>query len=80
MKHNRFITLVVLLASLFALVGGVFAQEEEGITLVLAGWSSSTEETDTLNALLAQFTEETGIAVDWQISTDHTVQMQNAFA
>lgn len=80
MKHNRFITLVVLLASLFALVGGVFAQEEEGITLVLAGWSSSTEETDTLNALLAQFTEETGIAVDWQISTDHTVQLQNAFA
>jgi multiple sugar transport system substrate-binding protein len=80
MKRSRFLVLFVLLASLFTLVGGVFAQEEEGITLVLAGWSSSTEETETLNTLLAQFTEETGIAVDWQISTDHVVQMQTAFA
>lgn len=81
MKQMRFLTLFVLLAGLFMLVGGVFAQEEqEEVTLILAGWSSSTEETATLNALLAQFTEETGIKVEWQISTDHTVQMQNAFA
>lgn len=77
--NRRFITFMILVALVFALVGSVFAQEEE-ITLVLAGWSSSTEETDTLNALLAQFTEETGIKVEWQISTDHTVQLQNAFA
>ncbi|MCL4254052.1 MAG: extracellular solute-binding protein [Anaerolineae bacterium] len=76
---KRMLVLVTLLAMVFALVGGVFAQDE-GVTLILAGWSSSEEETETLNALLAQFTEETGINVEWQISTDHVVQLQNAFA
>lgn len=76
---KRFAVLFTLLALVFALVGGVFAQDNT-VKLILAGWSSSEEETATLNALLAQFTEETGIQVEWQISTDHVVQMQNAFA
>lgn len=83
MKQLR---LFILLATfMLMLVGGaVFAQDDsagsDGVKLVLAGWSSSTEETNTLNALLEAFTEETGIEVEWQISTDHRTQLQTAFS
>jgi multiple sugar transport system substrate-binding protein len=48
--------------------------------LVLAGWSSEAQENETLMALLAQFTEETGITVDFIPSPDHPLTMQTAFA
>jgi len=48
--------------------------------LVLAGWSSSAQEDEALNALLAQFTEETGITVEFIPSPNHPLTMQTAFA
>jgi len=84
----------MILVIVFGLVGGVFAQEdpeeqareaarlaaESTSDLVLAGWSSSAEEDATLQALLTQFTEETGITVDFIPSPNHPLTMQTSFA
>ncbi len=69
---------VLALLALFTLSFGVLNAQE--VKLTLAGWSSNPAEDESLNAALAAFTEETGIAVEFTPSTDHTVTMQNAFA
>ncbi len=79
MQRVRLLPLFAAILLLLALPLIATAQDEP-VRLVLAGWSSSTEETATLNALLADFTEQTGIEVEWQISTDHRTQLQTAFA
>lgn len=56
------------------------AAAESAADLVLAGWSSSAEEDATLNALLEQFTQETGITVEFIPSPNHPLTMQTAFA
>ncbi len=84
MKQVRLFSLLAIFVLLLIIPNMVAAQDEDDdasdVRLVLAGWSSSTEETNTLNTLLAEFTEATGIEVDWQISTDHRTQLQTAFA
>ncbi|TVR20688.1 MAG: ABC transporter substrate-binding protein [Anaerolineaceae bacterium] len=84
MKHLRLISLLTIFMLLFAVPALVAADDDDAdgdeVRLVLAGWSSSTEETNTLNALLEEFTATTGIEVEWQISTDHRTQLQTAFA
>ncbi len=89
MKRVRLLSLLAIFALLLTIPNILSAQDDEedegdmmssDVQLVLAGWSSSTEETNTLNALLEQFTEATGITVEWQITTDHRTQLQTAFA
>lgn len=71
--------LVVCLMFVFlALSMSVAAQE--AVKLTLAGWSSSPEEDAALQALLTQFTEETGIEVEFAPSPDFVTTMQTAFA
>jgi len=95
MRISR-IVLISLLIALMSIMGTVVAQEETATPdpaldaaeaaanstadLVLAGWSSSAQEDEALNALLAQFTEETGITVEFIPSPNHPLTMQTAFA
>lgn len=90
MQSKRLLTLIAVLILSLASLSIVSAQEdnedaaaaqaESTADLVLAGWSSSAQEDATLQALLEQFTEETGISVEFIPSPDHTVTMQTAFA
>jgi multiple sugar transport system substrate-binding protein len=95
MRTTRLALLTLIILAL-GLMGTVVAQEETATPdpaleaadaaanstadLVLAGWSSSAQEDEALNALLAQFTEETGITVDFIPSPNHPLTMQTAFA
>jgi len=95
MRTTRLALLTLLILAL-GLMGTVVAQEEtatpdpaldaaeaaanSSADLVLAGWSSSAQEDEALNALLAQFTEETGITVEFIPSPNHPLTMQTAFA
>lgn len=79
MKRNTLLTVFVITAIALLSFGAVFAQDDD-ITLTLAGWSSSTQEDAALNAMLARFTEETGIRVNFVPSPDFVVTMQSAFA
>ncbi len=74
---NRLLIVICLLALMLG-VGAVVAQDD--MSLMLAGWSSSPEEDAALSALLVQFTEETGIAVEFAPSPDFRTTMQTAFA
>jgi multiple sugar transport system substrate-binding protein len=91
MRNNRFFNILLILALLFSLVSLVIAQDEEAeaaaeaavnsdADLVLAGWSSNPAEDEALNALLDQFTDETGITVEFIPSPNHTLTMQTGFA
>ncbi|RMG79603.1 MAG: sugar ABC transporter substrate-binding protein, partial [Chloroflexi bacterium] len=82
MKFARFLSLLLIAALAFASIGLVVAQDDEGegVTITLAGWSSSPAEDEALQAAIDDFMAETGINVEWQINTDHNVQMQTAFA
>lgn len=94
MPKVRFMTFVLLIALLMSLIGPALAQDDpdaeaeaaaeaaatSDADLVLAGWSSSAQEDEALNALLDQFTEETGISVEFIASPNHPLTMQTAFA
>lgn len=78
MKRIAYFILISILV--FAISIGVVAQDDEEVTLTLAGWSSSAAEDAALQARLDEFTEQTGIAVEFVPSSDHRVTMQTAFA
>ena len=94
MKHLRLLSMFLVVALMLMSFTLVIAQddpEEEarGVAdaisasdadLVLSGWSSSPEEDATLSALLEQFTEETGITVEFIPSPNFEVTMQTGFA
>lgn len=93
MRFSRFTAIVLLIAIMMSLLGVVGAQDVDPTAqaaadaaanstadLVLAGWSSSAEEDAALTALLEQFTEDTGITVDFIPSPNHPLTMQTAFA
>lgn len=77
MATKRFLVLCGVMLML-AITMSVAAQD--AIKLTLAGWSSSPEEDAALQALLAQFKEETGIEVEFAPSPDFPTTMQTAFA
>lgn len=60
--------------------GGTSGGASSEVVLTVAGWSSSEQEDNALNAQLARFTEETGIKVTFEPSPDYDTTMQTAFA
>lgn len=93
MRISRFTAIALVIAIMMGLLSVVVAQDVDPTAqaaadaaanstadLVLAGWSSSAEEDAALEALLEQFTEETGITVEFIASPNHPLTMQTAFA
>lgn len=77
MLTKRFIALFCVFAMLAVSLNVAVAQDD---TLTVAGWSSDPAEDAMLTALLEQFTEETGIPVEFVPSPDFVTTMQTAFA
>ncbi len=77
MFTKRFLVLCLAFALLLVPMS---AAAQDAVKLTLAGWSSSPEEDAALQALLTQFTDQTGIEVEFVPSPDHPTTMQTAFA
>lgn len=70
----------ITLSLLFVLTLVIGASAQDDVVLTVAGWSSNPAEDAALEARLAEFTDQTGIEVEFVPSSDHRVTMQTAFA